>query len=217
MEDALSALCIAATEEAQLTTHSSALSVSLALALSESGAFVVEGGTARVCRSLCAVVRECGGVVLKDVRLRNVDFSLSGTEYAATGVSLDVSPGDDAEAESATLSIAAKRSVVSGLGVLCSTLSLLPREAISAQTKEQLSSVRERRPHVKVVLWVRGSVEELQLQSTQHFEIAASRFSPSSDAAISFSALDEEMSRFEELLHASYVKVWSPSAQGQTR
>lgn len=137
------------------------------------------------------------------------------------------------------MDILASRSVISGLGVLCTTAKLIPSTALSQHTVDTLASLREQRPRVTVVFWLAGTADELGLSSTDYYECASSSHSHSSrnnsniSSGISSSGgsssgtsssgssggggsdggAPSPASSSSAALSSSYMRVWSPSAK----
>lgn len=57
--------------------------------------------------------------------------------------------------------VSSRRAVVSGVGLLNTYLKLVPAEAVSTATKTALAELREKKPVVTVVYWLRGTAEAL--------------------------------------------------------
>ena len=80
----------------------------------------------------------------------------------------DQTDGEDDEDDDV---IYASKSVVSGAGVLCTYLHLLPHADVSLAARTMLAPLTEARPRVRVLYWLRGNVESLKLSSSDYFEL----------------------------------------------
>jgi hypothetical protein len=220
-DELLALCCTVGVQEAHFGDRLSSFALTVLSQRANSGQFVAAGGVDRLARRWTACVTAAGGVVVRDVLVSPIDLeplsssisspssiaaaaaSSSSSSWRARGVQVS-----DGHGSKVTLHCAL--SVVSGLGVLPSSLSLLPRHCLSTRTKQQLSALRETRPKIRTVFWLAGSPDELRLSSTDYFEIA--QHSPLAALVDTIDA--HALRQREELLHGSFVHLWSPSAQG---
>jgi hypothetical protein len=150
-------------------------------------------------------VRKAPNVRAAGVRVRlpyNSDGNTSSG--SSSGNSSENSGGQGLGVE---VEVTAGKSVVSGLGVLCTTTKLIPSEVVSDSTIETLAELTEARPKVVVAFWLRGTASELGLSSTDYFETSLRRTKqPTTLTSSSSSGRDLDES-------PSFVHVWCPSVK----
>lgn len=244
---ALSSVAAVGADEALPAGSCSALSLATALS-AESGVYYPAGGAEALELALTRAVRAAGGAVYKDVEVGEVvleeviaataqqsgiskSVAAAQPVVKAVGVQVKVvvSEGNNHSKDSSTSStngdngdariIYGSRSIVSGMGTLCTYSKLLPHAAVSERTRTALSLLSEARPKVTVVYWLQGTVAELGLSSTDYVQagrytetsghlapgLAAPRATASNSTA---AAVDPK-----ETYARSFMKVWSPSAK----
>eukprot|EP00981_Chlorochromonas_danica_P003978 scaffold753_cov164-Ochromonas_danica.AAC.8 len=176
----------------------SGVSLAALVAATEMGRFAPNGGIQEVEASLVETIQSVGGTVLHDVDAKGLVLEKSGTGYQAVGVEInEVESGKE-------VTVSGRKSIVSGMGVLCTYANMLPADAVSEETKKNLSLLREARPKIRCLFWLSGSTHELGLSSAEYFEI------PSQHDLLKSQKVGEEESI--EQWAASYVRIWSPSA-----
>ena len=149
------------------------------------GVFYADGGYAAVESVLTKVVRKYGGAVYSDVPVAAIEVvALPSGGYQATGVRVSSSDGRTVEVKGA-------RSVISGLGVLCTYTRMLPVCAVAESAAAALSDMSEAQPKVQLVYWLQGSAEELGLSDVDYVEMEAGN----SKAG------------------GGYTRIWSPSSK----
>ncbi len=187
--DLLGALCCVSAEEMLPIEQLSASSFGLLINAVNTGKFHIFGGTGKLIEALTSTICSSGGSVVQNIRVKNMEFleHQGNSTLKATGVSVITEDGS-------LTYLHAHKSVVSGVGLLSTYLSLIPRQALSDSTIAKLSNLTEAKPHVKVVFWLNGTADELSFQSTDYFE----RSSKKSQSC---------------LLSSQFLHIWSPSCQ----
>jgi len=186
--------------------------LSHALTSTAEGSFYPAGGSASIEASLIRTVRRAGGMVycnvdLKEILLEEVGNSSSGSSSGgnssgsirAVGVSVAIPDNSSSD-----VVFRGSHSVVSGLGLLPSLTKLLPPEAMSVGMQQIIAPLQASRPKVSVVYWLRGGRDDLEIRSTDYYELGVSR--DYCDSAVDAFTQKE---RYAD----SYVHVWSPSAK----
>lgn len=172
----------------------------------DSGKFYPKGGARKLMESLAFVVGSSGGAVVRNVNIKNIQFEeneISG-KFKATGVSLSCIGGK-------SYTVVTQNSVVSGVGILSTYSSFLPHQIISSETINKLITLTEARPKLKVVFWLDGTAEELAIKSTDYYETCGSLAMDS--GSLNASDFSRVIKSPQEILHQSFVHLWSPSAQ----
>jgi phytoene dehydrogenase-like protein len=172
----------------------------------DSGNFYVDGGAKKLMESLTFTITASSGVILRDINVEHMEFEETDSglnRLKATCVVFSTSHGT-------SLCARALKSVVSGVGVLSTYLTLIPRNSISDEMKHKLSCLSEARPKVKIVFLLSGTAEQIGLKTTDYYEILKSQSLPEIDSIFLGS---EQYRQLEENIHDSYVHLWSPSAQ----
>ena len=194
----LSAAGVVASEEGLLSADCSALALASILAAAETGVFYPTGGYAALQTALARTVRAAGGEVLTDVPVKEIVAEKNDKGvYVATGVRIDIA---SSVPESVDDVISTDRTVVSGLGAICTYTRLLPANAVTDSMRSAIAQVCESRPKVQVVLWLSGTAADLGLTSTDYVEIA-----PQIELPVSNDIRDK--------FAGSYLRIWSPSAK----
>lgn len=182
----------------------------------ETGVFVPRHGTSEMETALAKVIEEAGGRIFSNLRVKGVeieekrkeDVSTTGTSaessYRAIGVTIT-----DEEGKNECL-LKAKGSVISAIGLLGSYATLVPSECVEETTREQLSLLQEKRPKVKVVLWLNGEAADLGISSVNYYEVCTSTETAGGLTSVTGAGKEHEMT---EKLASSYAHIWSPSAQ----
>ena len=153
------------------------------------GVFYADGGYEASERVLARIIRKYGGAVYCDVPVAAIELSaMPNGGYQATGVRV-AHPASNADP---AVVVSCKKSVVSGMGLLCTYTRLLPTEAVTEITATALSDLCEARPKVQLVYWLQGSAEELGLSDVDYVEIEGGGVSRDSFAG-------------------GYMRMWSPS------
>eukprot|EP01031_Cornospumella_fuschlensis_P033519 gene33519-40554_t len=198
--------CIGADPPLQSSTPPSALALSLTLSSLETGRFAVKGGAREVENAFAQTIVRAGGLVVEKVEIGGLELEevtgegVAGNanqntagKYKAVGISVFT---DHSE-----VVVSAEKGVVSGLGVLCTHLALLPAQALSSQTVQALSTLTEATPVVKCVFWLGAAPEPLGVKGLEYFEVGASDGVGVDGNATNASSQSE-----------GFVKIWSPSA-----
>lgn len=190
---ALSAVGVFAAEEALLGSDCSCVCLAAGLGHSEEGIFYPVGGPGRLQANLVRVIVNAGGAVYSDVPVSAIETQRADDDSAARAVGVAVACGK----EEPTV-VLGTRSVISGVGALCTYLRLLPEDELSEDTRAALSKLSESRPKLHVVYWLDGTAEELGLSDADYIETLEDLTDESSSAS------RKEFSR-------AYVRIWSPS------
>jgi hypothetical protein len=173
-------------QEGLSSSEMSAVCLVQAVSSAASGVFYPRGGLFAVREALMQAVQLGGGVVVAEAQ--GCELLLEEAEGVAGAVRVvGVTTAGRA-------SYNCSRSVVSGMGLLCTYCKMLPAEALSAETREALAALRETRPLVRVVYWLSGSAADLGVTSSDFYAIGAAESQ-------------------EEEGHSAYRRVWSPSAK----
>lgn len=224
--DTLHALACSIGANEHLAAHElSSFALGYALQVIESGAFVPIGGVEAIVLALTETIRSSGGDVVTHVDTLKLDVSeLSNSSsnqsspsvtYKAHGVSISSSSMNALADE---ITITAKQSVVSGLGVL-GTYFGLASEIISDDTKEQLSSLQETSPRVKVVFWLQDSAVSLGVTSTSFYQVTTvvPTTVKQTDGGENARRLNRRSPSNGDVINKPpqnvFCHVWSPSAQ----
>lgn len=229
-------------DEGITAADSSAYLLAGALYNASQGIFYPVGGPAAIETSLRTTIHAAGGVVYAGVDVQDIVLEeiVGSKVIRATGVSIAVGSGAAVNSTHAAHGLPdspsdfifqARKSVISGTGVLNTYTKLLPPEAVSTAAKEMLSGLTETRPRVKVVYWVRGTQEELGLSSTDYFEvgpqphlqrqtvtIAAAEgdggAEPAQAVEVSGTVIDcAENDQKRDKFAGDFVHIWSPSCK----
>mmetsp|Transcript_5301 Transcript_5301/g.5448 ORF Transcript_5301/g.5448 Transcript_5301/m.5448 type:complete len:765 (+) Transcript_5301:48-2342(+) len=197
VRETLYAMAAAAQEEVQPATESSACILATALSMSEEGMYYPVGGVSALQKVLCAAIRTTGGRVFTDVGVEGLEVTETKPGVCrATGVRVSVETGDTTESRV----VKGTRSVVSGLGAICTYTRLLPSVHLSQSIKQSLSTLTEARPKVLVVFWLQGTASLLGLTSCDYFEMTSTGETEQSP---------EDVEAFVD----GWVRVWSPSCK----
>lgn len=198
-EELLSSLASLSTsllsQESLTANQSSAMMLGQLIAAADQGFHTIEGGIEAIQGRLEQTIMESGGVIAANTELKGLILEVSATstdevkKMRAVGVTLQSGTKDQEE-----VSVFARKSVTSGLGLLPTYLTLLPDECISAATREQLALLEEQRPRVQVVYWLNVQ-SDLQLSAAEFVQCIDSN----------------ESNQNNEKLAESFVRVWSPS------
>jgi len=212
LKDVLSSIASIGADETLPCSDCSGYMLSHALTSTAEGSFYPAGGSASIEASLIQTVRRAGGMVycnvdLKEILLEEVGNSSSGSSSGgnssgsirAVGVSVAIPDNSSSD-----VVFRGSHSVVSGLGLLPSLTKLLPPEAMSVGMQQIIAPLQASRPKVSVVYWLRGGRDDLEIRSTDYYELGVSR--DYCDSAVDAFTQKE---RYAD----SYVHVWSPSAK----
>jgi hypothetical protein len=244
---ALQSLSVVGCGEPLCAADCSAYALASAVYGASQGAFYPPGGAAALARALCGTVRSAGGVVFDVVGvLAALLEEITGTNpVRATGVSVTsatarVHADMDAPEEAAPgITFTATKSVISGIGAIATFTKLIPAEAVSRATHEVLATLRESRPLVRVVYWLRGDAVALGgLSGVDYYQVgtqpvlenseavassteAVSNGQPalqSSDSASkgSGSEIEERNELLRDKFASDYAHVWCPSCKDPT-
>lgn len=190
--------CIGSDPPASSASPPPTLALSLTLSALETSRFAIKGGVQALDKGLVQTVLRAGGVVIEGVDVGGLELEeCSGAaedgdaKFKAVGVSVSVHTQE--------VAIIAERGVVSGLGVLCTHLALLPPQAVSPPTLQMLSSLTEAAPVVKCVFWLGARPGNLGVKGVEYFEVGGGEGK-------------EESSGGGEGKGEGFVKIWSPSA-----
>jgi hypothetical protein len=198
------------------------LALGTLLNASDNGRHIPVGGINAVEKSLMKTILEHGGNVyclseaysingleIEEVAQNSINSSEEGgrKEFRAVGVNIRSDSERNQKKEDNCL-LKARHSIISGLGVLGSYSTLIPLECIHEKTKQNLSSLKEIRPKLKICFWVNGSLEDVGISSIDYYETAKSVFTPSGSGSTE--------TDWKEKLANSFTHVWSPSAQDPT-
>ncbi len=177
----------------------------------ETGTFVPRHGVSELEAALTHVIYESSGKVFSANQVKGLEIEESAkkdgsshSSYKVIGVTIT----NNGKSKGDCL-LKANHSVVSGIGLLGSYATLVPSECVSDETKEQLSLLQEKRPKIKVILWLKGEAAELGVTSVNYFEILSSI--ESVGAGLNTQCGKEHDAA--EKLAGSYVHIWSPLAQ----
>eukprot|EP01038_Epipyxis_sp_PR26KG_P005102 gene5102-7111_t len=215
LKNCLSTLAVAAADEGLCGSDLSGFALAHGISYAENGLYYPKGGYKAIENALCRSIRSSGGVVLKDVSVNDIILEQDdNNKIKAVGVSIlqDSSNANNSkqsktkksdstsnEDNENILQLMGRKSIVSGLGVLCTYTKLLPLEAVSDLTKNMLSVLAEARPKVAVVYWLDSSKNDLGLSAVDFVETSTQ---------IEYEMGSENM---RESFASSFVKVWSPS------
>lgn len=216
----LSAVSAVGAKEGLVASEASALNLALGLVGAAEGVFWPVGGYSAVVKTLCGAIRQSGGEVYGDVKVKRVLLSTAQSAtatavYRAEGVEVAVGRG----AESHSVVLKASQSVVSSMGVLCSYTRLLPASgvtALSAETRAALNGLTETRPRHKVVYWIDCSTtsvesgvsaQDLGLTSSDYFEIGSRSSGGEDESSVTSSSGSDAVS------DSKYLHIWCPSAK----
>jgi hypothetical protein len=244
---ALQSLSVVGCGEPLCAADCSAYALACAVYGASQGAFYPPGGAAALARALCGTIRSAGGVVYDDVLVQEALLEeITGTNTVrATGVSVTsatarVHADMDAPEEAAPgITFTATKSVISGIGAIATFTKLIPAEAVSRATHEVLATLRESRPFVRVVYWLRGDAVALAgLTGVDYYQVgtqpvlekseavvspaeAASNGQPalqSSDSASkgTGSKIEERNELLRDKFASDYAHVWCPSCKDPT-
>lgn len=174
--EALNSIAVVGAEEALSGGDCSGYALAHALNSSIEGVFYPIGGAQAIANSLIKVINKSGGIVYKDIDFKEIDLvEVDAKKIKAVGVKVHHHHHQSVDKSSCnTVSevyLKASKSIVSGLGVLTTHTKLLPSEALSIHTQEQLSTLTEARPKIKVIYWLNGTQDTLQLRNTDYYEV----------------------------------------------
>eukprot|EP01036_Dinobryon_divergens_P029406 gene29405-38498_t len=206
VSDLLAQLGTVSSGESLSAEESSAFNFADAILTAETGAFYPNGSFPALEQAFLQTIRAADGVVFQNVDLKELLFEEVGAASGAslerrvrvTGARVQVSPETEVD-------VSSRRAVVSGVGLLNTYLKLVPAEAVSTATKTALAELREKKPVVTVVYWLRDPAEALGLSATDYVEVGSGvNKSPSLDTLVAGKSKSS---------HTSWIKVWSPSAK----
>lgn len=205
----LAALASMAAEEGVSGLDCSSFCLASALNHLDGGIFSPVGGVEKVIQSLMVTVQSYGGVVYDDVPVHSIVVREDASKIMrATGVKLSTStaPPVSVMANDETTDgdedfdvMYANKSVVSGVGALCTYINLLPDICVDQTTRLALSHLFEMKPKIHVVYWLEGTREQLKLSDAVYFETLRQ------DVGDTLSTAKKDASRV-------FCRVWSPSA-----
>jgi hypothetical protein len=206
-----------------LSNQITSLALGTLLNASDNGRHIPMGGISAVEKSLMKTILEHGGKVyslsepysikgleIEEIAQNNnngVNSSEGRKEFRAVGVNI-LSDSERNQKKEDNCLLKTRHSIISGLGVLGSYSTLIPLECIHEKTKQNLSSLKEMRPKLKICFWVNGSREDLGISSIDYYETAKSVFTPSGSGSTE--------TEWTEKVANSFTHVWSPSAQDPT-
>lgn len=183
--------------------HLSAASFASVLSGTENGRFVAVGGINAIKEALMHTIEQYGGIILRDVNNLRLELEQYDQSYKAVGITISKLFLEQ--------TFHANKSIISGLGVLATYGNLLPLTCLQSSTKLKLTSLKEMRPKIRVIIWLNGTIESLQLTSAEYFEI---------QKVLDIQKNEKEedkkgsiMKGDAETLAKSFVHIWSPSAQ----
>jgi hypothetical protein len=244
---ALRSLSVVGCGEPLCAADCSAYALASAVYGASQGAFYPPGGAAALARALCGTVRSAGGVVYDDVLVQEALLEeITGTNTVrATGVSVTSATArvhadmDVPEEAAPGITFTATKSVISGIGAIATFTKLIPAEAVSRATHEVLATLRESRPLVRVVYWLRGDAVALGgLSGVDYYQVGtqpilekpetvASSTEAASNGPQALQTSDSvskgvhsEVEERNELLRdkfaSDYAHVWCPSFKDPT-
>jgi hypothetical protein len=260
---ALHGIAAAGADEPLCAVDCSGYTLANALQSAAQGVFYPAGGASAIAAALVHTITQAGGVVYCNAEVREVvleevpgtkSVKTTGVTVAVTNARSSPTPAppssidaleaksDENSSNSSDVTFHAEKSVISGLGVIATFTKVIPAEAISAATRQMLAGLREVRPVVKVVYWLRGDATALGLSSTDYYEVGAQprmrrAKSPDSPTADTTSAADasagaetspstadeedlshiqEENDRARDQFAGECAHVWSPSCKDPT-
>jgi hypothetical protein len=262
---ALHGIAAAGADEPICSADCSGYSLANAMQSAAQGAFYPAGGASAIAAALARTITQAGGVVYCGAEVREIVLEeVPGTKAVkTTGITVAVpsvgsrdvqaaptstidaleAKSDENNANTVDITFHAEKSVISGLGVIATFAKVFPTEAISPASRQMLAGLREVRPVVKVVYWLRGDAPALGLSSTDYYEVgtqprlrrAKSPDSPTADTAVSnasagtgaetptsaadeedASRMREENDRARDKFAGEYAHVWSPSCKDPT-
>lgn len=153
----------------------------------ENGLYIPDCSVFEIKKRLLCTITHNGGLVVSNVsNSRLVLDQIASENYKAIGIAI-VSNGKEKL-------ISGRKSVVSGLGMLSTFSNLVPLQCLKPATINQLSLLTEARPKLKVIFWLHGTSDSLQLSCADYFEVE----------------------RIHEQHRESHTHAWSPSAQDPT-
>lgn len=236
---ALQGAAVVGAQEPLCAADCSAYCLASAIFDAAQGQFYPPGGAVAVAQALCSTVEQAGGTVYSDVAVQQLVLEeVPGTKsIRATGVtvcaasSITDRSGSSEGSPITPLSITfqGSKSVVSGLGAIATFTKLVSPEAVTRSTQEALCTLREQRPVVQVVYWLRG--EDHGLSATSFYSVGAQpTLSKGSDSTVNgataveggsenqrkasdVKAREEENETLRTAFAADYVHVWSPSCK----
>ena len=243
----LEGMAVVSSGEALSAAECSGYSLASALYGASQGAFYPIGGATAVAQALTRTIVEAGGNVFPSVQLKEVvlEEATAGSTYMAkaTGVSVSLSAdtlkntsenNNNSNDSSVTniehhseVTFLGEKSIVSGVGAIATFTKLIPGEAVSARTAQMLAGLRESRPRVRVIYWLRGTVTELgDLSSTDYYELGTQPYllnlnenrsnevvSSDTTAAVSSKEQEAQNEMKRNKFAGEFVHVWSPSCK----
>jgi len=157
------------------------------VASSEEGIFYPIGGCKAVEDALLRTIVSAGGVVMSDVPIDHILLQDEGQGRVAKGVVLQ----DQQQ-------ILAKRTVVSGTGMINTYAKLVSKEDLPEGIPYALNGLCEAKPKVMVLFWIKASEDEAKLSPSDLFELG--------DAYLDGQPVRPDFSR-------GSMRIWSPSAK----
>ena len=244
---ALEGMAVVSSGEALSAAECSGYALASALYGASQGAFYPIGGATAVAQALTRTIVEAGGNVFPSVQLKEVvlEEATAGSTYMAkaTGVSVSLSAdtlknttennnnsndsSDTSIEHHSEVTFLGEKSIVSGVGAIATFTKLIPGEAVSARTAQMLAGLRESRPRVRVIYWLRGTVTELgDLSSTDYYELGTQPYllnlnenrsnevvSSDTTAAVSSKEQEAQNEMKRNKFAGEFVHVWSPSCK----
>jgi hypothetical protein len=242
LSDVLAAAAVAGSDEACPGSVLSGVGLAHQLHRGLEGMFYPAGGVIAVRKSLIRTITSRGGDVLRDVPVTGIriDDESPGNgnreqqqqkknnqrgSYRAVGVEVSIfSAGAPTAAavantnkpSTSSLLVRSKGSTISAMGALCTYTRLVPSRFVGPAVRETLSGLSEASAKIRVVFWIRGSLQDTGLSAADFVEI------PVPDEPVELHAADGGGNILSTISsnansHANFsrdcVRVWSPSAK----
>lgn len=192
-----------------LINASSLISLTHLVSRVQYGLYTPENGMSDLKSKLLKKIENNGGTIIETSNIEcfeleelDIENNLLNQKYKINGVTVN-----NSKSSMSPQTYFARKKVVSGLPLL-TTLSLLPDDSFSEKTKKIVSSLSEDRPILKVVLSYKKSDPRIKVEPINYYQV---------NPYIYLTGDDHLLDHYKEnKLAQSFVKIWSPSQEGDS-
>ena len=179
------------------------------ISIPQSGMYCIHGGYNGLRESFVRSIRYSGGSVVHDVPIQQIEVTTPSSNGASTATGVICGMGN---------CVKAAKGVISGMGMLCTMMRLLPSHV---DTRQEMGALREMCPKMYVILRVsasslQASVSDEKLFMGTYVECNEVRIDPTeTETETCISSENGESTPYQVVSEGGYARVWCPEAQSK--